>query len=137
MKLYCSNGVVVATHDDGQNVPASAYGADVVVITVANGTPVDIGGPMPAMTATDYAAAIQAHVDAKARSRGYSDGVTLASYTASTNTAWAAEAAAFVAWRDAVWVAALATLAGVEAGRTPPPAVADLIAGLPAINWST
>ncbi len=32
MKLYCKDGVVIAWHDDGQNVPAAAYGEDVTIV---------------------------------------------------------------------------------------------------------
>lgn len=43
-------------------------------------------------TMSIYEQAIQAHVDAKPRERAFRDGVTLASYAASTNPAWQAEA---------------------------------------------
>lgn len=80
--------------------------------------------------------AIQAHVDAVARSRSYADGKALAGYTVSTVPQWAAEAQAFVAWRDAVWLHAYAELAKVEAGERPVPASPeDFIAELPAIIW--
>jgi len=48
---------------------------------------------------------------------------------------WAAEAAAFAAWRDAVWTYAYAELAKVQAGQRAQPTVTDLIAELPAIIW--
>lgn len=32
MQLYCKDGRVLAMHDDGQNVPASAYGDQVMVV---------------------------------------------------------------------------------------------------------
>ena len=35
MQLYCRNGVVLAWHDDGQAVPASAYGDGVTIIPYA------------------------------------------------------------------------------------------------------
>ena len=38
MKLYCKNGVVIATHDDNQDVPALAYGEGTVIVTRASGT---------------------------------------------------------------------------------------------------
>lgn len=85
-------------------------------------------------TIADYQAAAQALVHETARSRQYDSAVSLASYVASTAPAWAAEAAAFVAWRDAVWLAAYAALDAVEQGGTPP-SVDDFVASLPSIVW--
>lgn len=81
------------------------------------------------------AAAVQAHIDATAKSKNYTDGNSCASYTTSTKATWRAEAEAFVAWRDAVWTSVYATMAAVEAGTEPAPTAAELIAGLPAISW--
>ena len=80
----------------------------------------------------DYQARIDLHIDAVAQQRQYRDGVRCASYVTSTNALWAAEAAAFVAWRDAVWTAALAMLAAVQAGGAIPESP---IAGLPEMEW--
>lgn len=90
----------------------------------------------PHVATDDYARAIQAHVDAVAASRGYGNGVMLASYKDSTIPQWAAEAEAFIPWRDQVWASAYATLAAVQAGQQQPPTLAGLIASLPAIQWS-
>lgn len=88
-------------------------------------------------TIEDYRIAIQAHVDAVAVGRLYDSAVSLASYATSTNPAWADEAAAFIAWRDEVWIFAYAELAKVTAD--PPqreqPTVEDFIAELPGIEW--
>lgn len=35
MKLYVRDGVVIATHDDGQSVPASSYGTSVTIVDYA------------------------------------------------------------------------------------------------------
>lgn len=83
----------------------------------------------------DYEAAIQHHVDAAARSKLFRDGVTLASYTTSTNQQWAAEAQAFVAWRDQVWAYAYQELARVTGGERPQPTVAQILSELPLISW--
>lgn len=89
----------------------------------------------PPLTADDYAAAIQSHVDATAKARGYADGVALAGYATSAVTAWASEAVAFVAWRDAVWLYAYAELAKVQAAQRAVPTIDGLIAELPAVAW--
>lgn len=86
-------------------------------------------------TKKSFENAIQAHVDAAPAARLFRDGVTLASYVASTNQQWAAEAQAFVAWRDAVWAYAYAELDKVLTGQRPQPTVAEFIAELPTIAW--
>lgn len=89
----------------------------------------------PPLTQADFAAAIQSHVDTVAKSKGYADGVALASYITSTNPAWQAEAAAFVPWRDAVWLYAYTQLELVQSAQRPKPTIAELIAELPAVEW--
>lgn len=87
------------------------------------------------MTLAEYRRAVQAHVDRVAQARLYDSGWSCASYAASTNPVWAAEAATFISWRDAVWAQALATLAAVEAAEIAPPTIAALIGALPEIIW--
>lgn len=89
-----------------------------------------------ASTVEGFRAAIQGHVDATARSRNYDSGNALASYVASTNPQWAAEAQTFVAWRDAVWLHAYAELDKVMAGEREQPSVAEFVDELPKIEWS-
>ncbi|MEO4000302.1 hypothetical protein [Mesorhizobium sp. CAU 1732] len=88
-----------------------------------------------AATIEAFRSAIQSHVDEAARSRRYDSGFALASYVASTNPEWAAEAQVFVAWRDAVWLYAYAELDKVMAGEREAPTVAGFITELPAIEW--
>jgi hypothetical protein len=82
-----------------------------------------------------YEEAIQAFVDAKPRERAFRDGVTLASYAASTHPAWQAEALAFIGWRDAVWGYAYGELAKVLAGERQRPSVEAFMAELPPLTW--
>jgi hypothetical protein len=91
--------------------------------------------PPSADPSATFAAAIQAHIDATAKARGYADGVAAVSYKFSTVPAWAAEAATFLAWRDAVWVYAYSQLAAVQTGARDMPDVATIIGELPAIVW--
>lgn len=83
----------------------------------------------------DYKSAIQSMVDETARSQRFHDGVTLASYVASTVAPWAAQAQAFVAWRDDVWQYAYAELSKVQAGERTQPSVEAFLGELPAIVW--
>lgn len=87
--------------------------------------------PSAPPTIEDFRAAVQAHVDAVAVARLYDSGVSLASYIGSTNAAWAAEAATFIAWRDAVWAHVYALWAKAPADLTPEALIADL----PRITW--
>ncbi|TPL36760.1 hypothetical protein [Mesorhizobium sp. B2-4-8] len=82
-----------------------------------------------------FQTAIQSLVDQTATSRSYADGNALASYVASTVPAWSAEATAFVAWRDAVWVYVYGELDKVTAGEREIPTVEAFLAELPAIAW--
>lgn len=91
--------------------------------------------PDPEPTPEAFAAAIQALIDDTARSRGYGDGYGLASYVTSTVATWAAEAKAFVTWRDSVWLYAYAIQAAVADGEANPPSVDELIGKLPAMVW--
>lgn len=113
---------------DGDSLYAEAaeFGADLPFEPQPESSPV---------TLDDYRFAIQATVDTVAQERSYDSGLTCSSYLGSTNSGWAAEAAAFVAWRDAVWAYAYAELAKVEAGEREQPELAELIGELPAINW--
>lgn len=82
-----------------------------------------------------FTAAIDAHVEQTARDRQYNGAAHLASYVTSTVPAWAAEAQTFVAWRDAVWLFALAELAAIQSGENSVPSIPDLVASLPEIEW--
>lgn len=89
-----------------------------------------------AQTKRQFQAAIQSHIDATAQARSYDNGMALAGYVNSAVPPWKAEALAFIAWRDAVWLFVFETLAQVEAGEIPAPASPEaLISGLPRIEW--
>ena len=101
-------------------------------------TPVPLtGATLLQVLAAQSATAIKDLIDSTARAREYLDGTTCASYATSTVPAWRADALAFIAWRDSVWVAAYAIQTQVEAGTLAPPSVAALIAQLPSISWPT
>ncbi len=83
----------------------------------------------------EFEEAIQKIVDDTARSKQFRDGVTLASYTASTNAVWKAQAETFVAWRDHVWGHAYAELEKVLSGQRERPSVPEFLAEVSSINW--
>lgn len=91
----------------------------------------------------DFRAGIEAHLDAVAREIDPATGQprfgsahSASTYVTSTVPQWKADAEAFVAWRDAVWVYAYTAFAEVSAEqRLPPESVATFIAELPMIQW--
>ncbi|PLW77898.1 hypothetical protein [Cohaesibacter celericrescens] len=87
------------------------------------------------LTVADFEAAIQSLIDETAVAKLYASGVALASYANSTNPQWAAEAAIFIAWRDAVWLHSYSEMAKVQAGTRAMPTIDEILAELPAINW--
>lgn len=90
--------------------------------------------PTTSPTLIDYQASIDARVQETARSRGYNGASSCASYVASTVASWRAEAEAFVAWRDQVYLEVFEMLAAVRAGRAAP-SVEAVVAAIPAITW--
>ncbi len=86
-------------------------------------------------TKAQFEVAIQTFVDTKPREKDFRDGVTLASYVASTNPAWAEQAQVFVAWRDAVWAYSYGELAKALSGAREIPTVEAFLTELPAIVW--
>lgn len=91
--------------------------------------------PPQSPTIIDYESAIQNLVDSTAREKQFRDGVTLASYIGSTIPKWAAEAQAFVAWRDNVWSYAYGELAKVQAGQREQPTVEQFLTEIAPIAW--
>ena len=89
----------------------------------------------PPPTLEDYERAIQALIDATAREKKYGDGKSCATYINSTNPQWAAEAAAFVAWRDAVWAYAFTELDKVQQELRAQPTVEEFLLELPVMQW--
>lgn len=84
---------------------------------------------------TEYSAAIQAHMDAFARSHKYDSIHTGATYAGDPDPKFAAEGAAMRDWRSAVWVYSAAELNKVLTGQRPRPTVDEILAELPQINW--
>lgn len=118
--------------DDGRTVVCDV-GTPEFAAALELGTPAPYVAPPPDLRT--YTAAIDAQVEAVARGRSYNSAAHMASYVVSTVPQWAAEAAAFVSWRDDAWLIAFDLLRRVQAGEVPAPTVAELVAGLPAPNW--
>lgn len=80
-------------------------------------------------------AAVQAHLDAEARTRNYDGILSACTYATSTNSRFAAEGQACVQWRDACWDTCYAVMAAVQAGQRSIPTPEQLIAELPPMVW--
>lgn len=91
----------------------------------------------PPPTLEDYEESIQNHIDAVAREKRYRHGDACATYVNSPTPQWAAEAQAFIAWRDAVWLYAYAELDKVMNGQREQPTIEEFLAELPEIQWPT
>lgn len=92
-----------------------------------NGTVIEYEPPPYVPTLADYTARIAGMLDAKARERRYDNAVSIATYAGSSNAGWAAEALAFVAWRDQIWVYCYAELDKVQTGEREQPSIADFM----------
>lgn len=87
------------------------------------------------LTVQKKAEYIQKHIDAVAQAKDYGDGFACASYSSSTNEAWQAEALAFIAWRDAVWVYSYTEFAKMENNEREVPTIEEFLTELPAMVW--
>lgn len=128
---------VVAVTEAEHEALFAAQGSGCTIEPDTDGRPVAVPPPPPsaAQLMAAGAAVVQRHLDGVARERRYDSIQTAVSYRDDPNPQFAAEGQAAFAWRSAVWTAALAILAEVEAGERPLPTDADLIAALPAMVW--
>lgn len=86
-------------------------------------------------TITDYEDAVQDMIDATARERSYRSGDSLASFALSTNGKWAAEAQAFIAWRDNVWRYVFSEREKFLSGQRPQPTIEGFLSEIARIAW--
>lgn len=122
---------------DADNYRSRAY-ADWLA---AGNTPEPAARPTAAEVTAGLIVAIQQWLDAAAHENGYDSIATCVSYKDSGVAQWAADAAAALAWRDAVWQAAFAYQE--ESAANPPdpwPTAEQVIAQLPqpsTFGWTT
>lgn len=86
--------------------------------------------------ASEYEDAVQRHLDATARTRGYDNILSACSYAAGTHPKFSVEGRDCIAWRSAVWEHSFQIMADVRAKLRPIPTIEQVIAELPEIAWS-
>ena len=91
--------------------------------------------PTPEQIQKQFTDAIQARLDAFARTKNYDGILSAASYATSTNPQFRAEGQYAVEARDATWAAAYAILGAVLAGERPMPTLDEVMAELPELAW--
>ncbi|MCW0458960.1 hypothetical protein NB717_000028 [Xanthomonas sacchari] len=128
---------VVVRRADGTSIPRGHRWWDEYEAWLAAG---NAASPLP-VTRADLVAEtkdrIGAWLDEVARSRGYDSIVSCASYAASTNEQFKAEAAAAIAWRDAVYAKGYELLANTPEGVETPEAVLALLPQPGEFGWPT
>ncbi len=115
----------------------AAQGCGKIIVGDADGAPiaVDPPPPTPEQIAAALTAAVQAHLDAAARGRGYDDIRSACTYADEPAVArFQADGKAFRAWRSRVWDRCYAILAECQAGTRPAPTAEALIAELPTVT---
>jgi hypothetical protein len=86
----------------------------------------------PPLTVADYTNAVQRHLDAAAKAKGY-DGILSAASYAPVPGMFQAEGVAFAQWRTSVWACCYGVMSAVEQQLRPAPTVPGLIAELPTL----
>lgn len=104
MYLLTDNPDIVIRIDDNTTIPRGHRWWNDYEAWVAEGnTPTPLASPTLEEAASSLMADVQAWLDTTAQGNGYDSLASCISYLSSAVTQYAADAAAALAWRDAVW----------------------------------
>jgi hypothetical protein len=129
-----ANGTRLHLRGGGQS-PLSDDEVAAIQAYLQSVTPPAPVAPTAAELQAELIAAVQAHLDSVARTRGYDGILSLCTYAASSITQFANEGQAGVNWRDAVWAYCYQVMAAVQAATRTIPTAEQLISELPTIDW--
>lgn len=104
------------------------------IVGDVNGLPILVDAPAPSDAELQrmLTAAVQIHLDTRAKAMGYDDIKTAVTYADEPAVAkFEAEGRALRAWRSQVWNACIVKLSAVTAGTSAVPTANELIASLP------
>lgn len=135
---------IVARVFQGEDIPDWALQVERRIYEVPEGVSVQTGyvyangtfrPPLtPQLIQERLEEAVQAHLDDKARERGYSNIFTAVTYADEPAVSqFQAEGQAYRAWRSQVWAYCYQALADVQQGLRPIPTAEELVAELPAL----
>lgn len=141
MYQLTENPDLVLCLDAGASIPRGHRWWDEFEAWCAAGnTPRPVPGPTFDQAVKAAIDGVQAWIDATAAQNGYDSAVSCASYANSGIPRYRADAAAIIAWRDAVWVAANAWRNSLGGQLPDPvPTIEAIIAQLPrpqAFGWA-
>ena len=132
--MYAKYPTFILRQGDGAHIPLDESNSDYqsFVEWEGAGNNADLP-PMPTIQdrAVALLAAVDAHLNAAARAKGYDSIITAALRAALTTSPFHAEGVAFGTWMDLVYAKCYEVLAKVRAGELEEPSEAELMAMLP------
>jgi len=131
IKLYQAPDGSIHERDDTM---AGLLPAGCVEITLAEADAILNPAPTDAEIRTQLEAAVDAHINATAQTKGYDNRITCALRAGYTNP-WQIEGIAFGEWMDNCYTYCYQVLADVQAATRAIPSEAELIAELPVMVW--
>lgn len=108
-----------------------------MVITSEDEHPVLSDPPLPTteQLIAQYTSAVKQRLDDFARTRGYDEILSAATYATSAVPKFSAEGQYAVTARDATWTKCYEILGEFEAGQRPMPTLEEILAELPVLEW--